>query len=101
MIEGSGDDFGGLFDNVREARVWKPILPLLRATREAGSVPAKLAAIRAVAAFFLQTSYQADPNRIPAFRVFALFVELAQTDERVRRLAEEMLSPGDGPKSVA
>jgi hypothetical protein len=86
-------EFGGVWDDIAEAVKWKPILPLLKAAREAPAGPAKLVAVRDVVAFFLRTAQGGDPYQRPAFRAFALFVELANTDPRVRQLADQLMGP--------
>lgn len=86
-------EYGGVFDDVREVMEWQPMLSLLRATRTAENGPAKLAAIRVALAFFLKKAYGADPERMPAFAAFSLLVDLAKTDERVRRLVALLMEP--------
>ena len=82
-----------LWDDLKEAATWKPILPLLKAAREAPDGPAKLAAIRDAAAFALRTLTGKDPYHGPAFATFALVVELAQTDPRVAKTIARLLPP--------
>ena len=76
-------DTESLWDDIQEGIKWKPILPLLKAAQEARGTPAKLVAIRDVAAFALRTLTGKDPYHGPAFVTFALLVDLAQTDPRV------------------
>jgi hypothetical protein len=86
-------DTESLWDDIQEGIKWKPILPLLKAAREAPDGPAKLVAIRDVAAFVLRTLTGKDPYHGPAFATFALVVELAQTDPRVAKSIARMLPP--------
>lgn len=81
----------GVWDDVQEAIRWKPVLPLLRATREAKATPEKMAAIRDLAAFVLRQLTDKDPYTSPAFTTFALVVELTKTDDRVRATIERIL----------
>lgn len=87
------DTYGGFIDEAQEAIRWRPILNLLREAREAPPGVAKLAAIRNVAEFALRTLGPHDPQTLPAFRVFSLVVELAQTDPRVSALVESLTTP--------
>lgn len=86
-------DTESLWDDIQEGIKWKPILPLLKAAREAPAGPAKLVAVRDVAAFVLRTLSGKDPYQGPAFMAFALVVDLAQTDPRVAKMIERLLPP--------
>lgn len=88
-----GDTYGGFIDEAQEALKWRPILALLRDAREAPAGVAKLVAIRNAAEFALRTLGPHDPQTLPAFRVFTLVVELAQTDPRVAALVESLTAP--------
>ena len=87
-------DTESLWDDVQEGLKWKPVLPLLKAAREAKGTPAKLVAIQNVAAFALRTLTGKDPYHGPAFLAFALVVDLAQTDPRVAETISRLL-PSD------
>ena len=86
-------DTESLWDDIQEGIKWKPILPLLKAAREAPAGPAKLVAIRDVVAFVLRTLTGRDPYHGQAFLAFALLVDLAQTDPRVAKTIAKLLPP--------
>ena len=81
----------GIIDDVKEAIRWKPILPLLKATREASGA-AKFAAVRDAVVFFCK-NVGIDPWQSKVFVSFAVLVDLSTTDPRVLAMLEELLPP--------
>jgi hypothetical protein len=85
------DDFGGLWDDAKEALRWRPILPLVAKIRAANGNGEKLAAIRDAAAFAYRELMGNDPYKARAFLAFALVVDLYHSDKRVASLIDEVL----------
>lgn len=84
-----------VWDDISEAVKWKPILPLLKAARDAAPGPAKLAAIRDVVEFFLHTTTGAEPKAMPGFQAFNLFVEVSQSDPRVGQAVSRLMAASE------
>ena len=84
-------EYGGIWDDAQEALRWRPVLPLVKAVREAKETPEKLTAIRNVAAFVVRNLTGKYPYTSPAFVAFALVVDLTHTDPRVRAEVERLL----------
>jgi len=82
-------EYGGLWDDIREANHWRPVLPLLARVRETNG-PDRAEAIRDVAAFVLR-NLSIDPWGSRAFRLFSLVVDLSRTDERVAAAIDDLL----------
>lgn len=80
-----------LWTDVEEALKWKPILPLLRAAREAQDIVSKMEAIERVAAFVIRTMFQADPYQHRAFMLYCLVSDLVRKDPRVRAVVEDFV----------
>ena len=87
----SAEEFGGLWDDIQEAMKWKPVVPLLKAAREAPDEKARLVALREVGAFIIRTLTGESPYSSRPFAMFCTFVELAQTDDRVLAMWESAL----------
>jgi len=80
-----------LWDDIQEALKWKPVVPLLKAAREASDEKARLVALRDVGAFVIKTLTDKDPYTSRPFAIFCTFVELAQTDTRVLAMWESAM----------
>ena len=89
------NDIGWLPDDIREALLWRPIVPLLKKARDTHDVAAKLVAVRNVVACFTRivTNQKTDPYSSPGFMAFALLVDLAQADKRVLDTIKRLLPP--------
>ena len=82
---------GGIIDDVHEALRWKPLMPLLKRAREATGTVEKLKATRDAAAFILRQLTGADPYTLRGFALFAMAVEYAESDPRVRAVIEQAI----------
>ena len=86
---------GWLGDEIHEAVLWRPIVPLLKKARDTHDLAAKLVAVREVIACFTRivTNQKTDPYASPGFMALALLVDLAQTDKRVLDTIKRLLPP--------
>jgi hypothetical protein len=88
--EGSGN-VEGLWDDLKEALKWKPILPLLQNLEKSQETPDKLLAIRDIAAFAIKTGLNTEPYQHRLFIVYCKFCELVQQDKQWRQILEDAL----------
>ena len=81
----------GLWDDLKEALKWKPILPLLQNLEKATGVPEKMLAIRDISAFAIKVGLNTEPHQHRLFIIYAKFCELVQQDKQWRQILEDAL----------
>ena len=66
------------------------MIGLLSALEDAKTTSTRMIAVRNLAAFFIRTAFGVDPYSRRAFWTYAMLVDLAQKDIRVRKLVEDV-----------
>lgn len=87
----SGEEYGGLIDDVKTAAHWLPILKLVKKLEDSKSIVEQSKAAQEIAAFAIQTALHKDPYKVRAFLLFVLACETIETDKRWRKVVEGML----------
>jgi len=84
------DQYGGIIDDARTLLEWKPILPLLKAWKDANDPTVKLRAAVQVARFVADVT-DAGPKAAAAIRVADRIVGTMAVDPTLRSAIEELL----------
>ena len=85
------ETYGGVLDDLKTARQWAPILPLLKEFEDANGTVDNLKAIEEVAAFCITVGLNEKPYRNRAFLIFAKFIELIEKDPEWKAIFEGMI----------
>lgn len=85
------DKYGGVIDDLRTAKKWSHILPLLRQFEDAQGTVDNLKAIEEIAAFCISTGLNEKPYRNRAFLIFGKFIELIEKDPEWRAIFEDII----------
>ena len=83
--------YGGVIDDLKTARQWAPILPLLKEFEDAQGTVDNLKAIEEIAAFCIVAGLNEKPYRNRAFLIFGKFIELVEKDPEWRAIFEDII----------
>jgi len=88
-------EYGGMWDDLKTAMKWRPILPLLQTLENSKGTVAKAHAIRNIAAFILQTGFNRMPDKAPLFAVFDLAVRTLAADPEWQTIVANLTGEQD------
>ena len=85
------EDFGGIIDDVRTARDWRPIAPLLKEFENAEGTLAIAESVKDILAFLIKMQTKEDPLKNKSFYVYSKFVDLIKNDPQWLAIFEEIV----------
>lgn len=85
------ESYEGIWNDIKTAQKWRPILPMLDALENAVGTVERLEAIQEILAFCIKTGLHEDPYTKRSFLIFGKFVELIEDDPEWRTIFEGVI----------